>query len=1018
MAETPVPSVTAGTALSDSDLAELFKIASGSPEQIPANNGLTDRLLERAAVLGTFTPQQLLAGFDTDGAVRSALDDVLRDSVVVTQDGMRRWLLGPSQRLAALMRLGSNAESVLREMTPDKPDRLGQAVAALIRQQVPPVAHLSIDDLRSYVVAGEWLRGWSGMASESLPKWRGELQRRELLAPLEQIAADFVGREKDMAKLRGFVDVVPPESRFEGWGRWLRSLIARQKDPLVVYGIGGIGKSTLMAQFILTHAAATSERGFPFAYLDFDRPRLDPNNPAVLLSEVLEQVAAQFGGIAARQEEFSSHLRNELQKSRVEQRSRSSASDLADSVADSAAIENLTGMFASWMRDAGLAERPFLLVLDTFEEVQVRGASAVDSVFGWLKAMFMLPQLRVVISGRAELDDRQVTPYKLGNFDKPAALAFLRNAGLGRGVPQQIYDKVGGNPLALRLCVRLAQQHALGTVKKEDLEGWFGKKDGMYIQGYLYTRLLRHIGDKRIEKLAHPGLVLRRITPDIIVKVLAPAVGLDVPIAADDLYDALKSEVSLVSEQDGALVHRKDVRSVMLEMQRQDDLEKFRELNRRAVEYYEHHDPASDLSRRERTYHRLMLAEDDPFQVAMGIAREDLLALIPALDELPGSASCAVRALLGQALNSRERKMLPDPVWNAYAYRRSMALVAAGSPVETIEILQEREGLPEQGPMRYPLALALFNTLRWEEAQDILRDPIEAELDQPYYALTPREKTELRVRPLVEGGFLAWYLGDGRGMRKRFTDAEAKARDEQAPFLRLEARVGLLIATGEGHWRAVGDLVDEIDPRRWRQNLLTLRRLVFLGFAPPSLMRVAVMNLGVQLRSGHVIESLMSKADTRLSPELLELLKRALTEEEGYQADLPVMERLAGAELTKLAGSEQPVDVVPYLRGRFAPWKIPLRFALLASYPQGSMLIDAFYSVDSKAADEMRTEVRSPRALADALIDYADQEGNLVGVAHALLHRPHEPVPGVEALLKAINLYAAQLPNDGVRGLT
>ena len=1008
-APAPVPAPATSVPLSDGDFAELFEIASSSPDHPFANDGLTDRLLERAAVLGSFTPEQLLAGLDNGTAARSALDDVLRDSVVVTQDGMRRWLLGPSPRAATLMRLGSNAQSVLREVMPDKPDRLGQAVAALIRQQVPPpVRQLSIDDLRSYAAAGEWLRDWSSLAREFLPQWRAELQRRELLAPLEQIAAGFVGREKDMAKLRSFVDVAPPESRFEGWSRWLSALVMRRKDPLVVYGIGGIGKSTLMAQFILAHAAATSERGFPFAYLDFDRPRLDSNNPIALLTEVLEQVAAQFDSLGVRRDEFSLRLRDELQKGRVEQRVRSSASEVSESVVDGTVIENLTGMFASWMRDAGLDKRPFLLVLDTFEEVQVRGATAVNSVFEWLDAMLVLPQLRVVISGRAEIDDQQVTSYKLGNFDKPAALSFLRNAGLGRSVGEQIYDKVGGNPLALRLCVRLAQQNALGTVKKEDLEGWFGKKDGMYIQGYLYTRLLRHIGDKRVEKLAHPGLVLRRITRDIILEVLAPAVGLDVSTSdvAEDLYEALKKEVSLVTEQSGALVHRKDVRSVMLEMQRQDDPEKFRELNRRAAEYYERHEPASDLSRRERTYHMLMLAEEDPFQVLMGVAREDLLALVSALDELAAPANRAVRALLGQALSHRDTRMLPDPVWGAYAYRRGMALVAAGSPAETIKLFQEREALLALGPMRYPLALAMFNTLRWSEALELLHDPIQTEPDLPYYTFTSREKTELRIRPLIESGFLGWYQGDRRMALKQFETAERfAAHDEEASFLRLEARVGWLLASGKSDRDAVVDLVADIAPGRWRQNLLTLRRLVFLGFAPSSLMRVAVVNLGVQLRSSRLVESLLrSEAGRRLSSDLVGGLSRSLGDWDRYQVDLPAMERLAGAEFAKLAASGQPIDVVPYLRGRFAPWKIPLRFALLDAYPRREELLDAFRKIDSRGAQRLETMARSQRALADGVIDHVDQMNDFVGAVHVLLQRSD-----AKALVDAIDIYAMQL---------
>ena len=58
-------------------------------------------------VLGAFTPTELVAGFERGGETEVALDEVLRESVVLTQDGARRWLPGPGSRLAALERLGT-----------------------------------------------------------------------------------------------------------------------------------------------------------------------------------------------------------------------------------------------------------------------------------------------------------------------------------------------------------------------------------------------------------------------------------------------------------------------------------------------------------------------------------------------------------------------------------------------------------------------------------------------------------------------------------------------------------------------------------------------------------------------------------------------------------------------------------------------------------------------------------------------------------------------------------------------
>ena len=55
--------------------------------------------------------------------------------------------------------------------------------------------------------------------------------------------------------------------------------------------------------------------------------------------------------------------------------------------------------------------------------------------------------------------------------------------------------------------------------------------------------------------MAHPGLVLRRVTPDLILKVLAQPCGIEVPDeeTARELFDELAREVSLVTKTKTAL---------------------------------------------------------------------------------------------------------------------------------------------------------------------------------------------------------------------------------------------------------------------------------------------------------------------------------------------------------------------------------------------------------------------------------------------------------------------------------
>lgn len=1028
-------------ALSSDQLNQLFDIDSAPETQA---NEVRQQLTERAAVLGTFRPDDLLVGFEKNSETKAALDEVLREAVVVAKDGARRWLLEPRSRLAALWRLGAEAGPLLNKLKRDASDPLSEAVAALIMGKVPDLATLSNEALRAVIAAGEWLREWSKMAAGMLPRWKAELRRRELVQPLEHIVGGrFVGREKDMAKLRDFVDVVPPDSRFDGWGRWLSNLIMRRKEPLVVYGIGGIGKSTLMAQFILTHAAVSSERGFPFAYIDFDRLCLNPNNPASLLIEVLDQVGAQFLEIGPRVEAFSKQVRQEMERSRIEQHTRSRATESALQVTDHSVVERMTSQFAALMREMGMSNRPFLLVLDTFEEVQMSGESAMDSVFRWLESMFQLEHLRVVISGRTQIDGRKVARHlQLGNFDKVAALSFLQTAGLSKAISDEIFDKVGGNPLALRLCIQLAKQNGLNTVHKKDLDGWLGKKDGVYIQGYLYTRLLRHIGDQRVEKLAHPGLVLRRVTKDIILKVLAPAVGLELQSERDaqELYDALRREVSLVTEENGALVHRKDVRSVMLEMQRADDSKSFAYLNRQAVAYYSQNEPDTSVSRREATYHRLMLEDEDPFRVVEHVQREVLRSLGTSLDELPTRARAAVRALLGYGLTQVEIKMLPEEVWEAYAYRRAMALIAAGSPVEALTMLEGHKWVSDQSILLYPRALALFNTLRWLEATNSLAywKPSQ-ELEQPYFGFTPSEKTELRIRPLIEMGYLLWYQGEAAAARKRFVEAEKLSLFEDAPFLQLEARFGIVLAdeenpfgwpengmpnnkvqpvleanrTNQSDVKWVEEILEQAEDRQsWKPNLLTLRRLVFLGFAPPRLMRTAVSHLGLQLRSASTIRQFYLQFGSHLSRDLLAMLERVVKADTLVATgplELATMEKLAASEISKFLVGHHSLSVAQFIRGRYAPWKIPARIALLNCYPKRQSLEVVLHKLGDQQLLEAASQARTQQALAEVIVDHADHTDRFVQTIEVLVSHAREPNIGTDLLLRALNMYSRQM---------
>src|SRR6185312_15760758 len=68
----------------------------------------------------------------------------------------------------------------------------------------------------------------------------------------------------------------------------------QERPPLFINGPGGCGKSTLIGKFILNHVTVEQGSRFPFAYLDFDRVGLLPEEPITLLFEIMRQLAIQF----------------------------------------------------------------------------------------------------------------------------------------------------------------------------------------------------------------------------------------------------------------------------------------------------------------------------------------------------------------------------------------------------------------------------------------------------------------------------------------------------------------------------------------------------------------------------------------------------------------------------------------------------------------------------------------------------------------------------------------------------
>ncbi|WLB87860.1 hypothetical protein QIH91_35050 [Bradyrhizobium japonicum USDA 135] len=215
------------------------------------------------------------------------------------------------------------------------------------------------------------------------------------------------------------------------------------------------------------------------------------------------------------------------------------------------------------------------------------------------------------------LAERPANFLEVGSLDNNAAIAFLQAQGVvDTELAARIVGQVGGLPLSLKLAASLIKRDGADAKGVRNLAGrssfWFSASDEM-IQGQLFERILGHIHNPQVERLAHPGLVMRRITPDVILKVLNEPCSLDITSIeeAQSLFNELRNETALVvinqDEDAEELIHRPDLRRIMLKLLVQKSPAQVRDIHQRAITWYSSRPGLR--ARAEELYHRLQLGE-------------------------------------------------------------------------------------------------------------------------------------------------------------------------------------------------------------------------------------------------------------------------------------------------------------------------------------------------------------------------------------------------------------------------
>lgn len=467
----------------------------------------------------------------------------------------------------------------------------------------------------------------------------------ETMKPFHTLTENFRGRKSELAQLRKYIDYLPAEDHKEGVKRLIfrglervRRLLSLREHPLLmISGIGGVGKSALLAKFILDHVGnsdqGTVREGLIFVYIDFDHGTVSLRDPLDILRETARQLALQFPDY---EEEMSGIARDVTDLSRNIQLGHGSGSygnpyqstlrgpekqnqksqvrfDLRSD--DRERGELLESMAQVWERlPEGVRESPFMLVLDSFEEVHRLGPGVVSELFDFLEEWSeYLPRFRPVLAGRAPVEGLPIKPTSihLREFDEESAIAFLQARGVTETeLAAYVVREFGRHPLSLKLAAEYIKKQSPSReeLRNPNKQGLLRNRiDTNLAQNDLFRRNLQHINDPEAQKIAFPGLVVRRITPDVIQQVLAGPCHLGEvdEQEANRLFDVLAKETFLVRPLGNReLEFRKDLRRLVLGHVLVEDPARTKLIHDAAIAHYENGSSTRDQA--EYVYHRLL----------------------------------------------------------------------------------------------------------------------------------------------------------------------------------------------------------------------------------------------------------------------------------------------------------------------------------------------------------------------------------------------------------------------------
>lgn len=596
-----------------------------------------------AALSGPFRPLDALSpeilAKPVDAAMVASLLASACDTEPPGEDD--RWLMRVAERHDVLGSLaqGDGVSEAATERWANKPDAETRDLLAVLLDR-EPLSRAQIE----VVIAEAKLRQDLERVVLALDRAGEAAPARDLLVPARNAVAAWDARERRRRmRERPFCGRETEKTRLADW--------MKRDDPappvrcLFVTGAPGIGKSSLLSETVLH---AFDSRCPLLLRLDFDKAGLDVRDRVGLTMEAARQIGEQLGkdGVA-------------LLETRLD-----AAAYLIPGNPDTISLSEAAPTTGFTPRD--LAEKigeattasgkSILIVLDTLEVLRGRGDSHPPALFEWLDdlARAGLKPQHVLAAGRGDALDSCKDRYGDDRIDLPALSADEAKQLLERlGAPAATWEDLTaiaeGNPLKLRLGAEIVRRFGGEKLPRR-------KRGAQVDAAFLYRFLLSRIDDPLLKKLAHPGLIVRRISADVIRDVLAPKLGLGnlTGARAAQLLDELAAHHWLVEPETdpqaaGFLKHRADMRALLLPLLYRSAPRQSARIDEAAMQWF--------LKRPERwceveaAYHRLQLmrTRDDPPGLATSLLAQidDEMCL-----ELPRPARDLVLAAQGRRTES------------------------------------------------------------------------------------------------------------------------------------------------------------------------------------------------------------------------------------------------------------------------------------------------------------------------------------------------------------------------------